>query len=216
MDPQPHSGHCAHRVLEAAMDVFCEEGYRGSIDAVSQRAGVARQTIYNNFGSKEKLFDEALRHAVVNLFSFLTTAEGSLEERLFQFGLHFREIVLSEKNLKMLRLMISEAPRFPELAAGFYNIFASHGLLQIAGILEQAMKEGLLRQEDPGETAQVFLDMLISAEKTRRLLGNERTSMTPASETKNTRRIVAAFLRAYAAHPLKTQSNSSPEDRPIS
>lgn len=198
------------------MDVFCEEGYRASIDAVSQRAGVARQTIYNNFGSKEKLFDEALRHTVVNLFSFLTTAEGPLEERLFQFGLHFREIVLSEKNLKMLRLMISEAPRFPELASGFYNIFASHGLLRIAEILEQAMKEGLLRQEDPGETAQVFLDMLISAEKMRRLLGAGSTASTPQSEKKTTRRIVAAFLRAYAARPLNTKPDSSPEDCLIS
>ena len=47
------------RLLAAAFEVFCESGYRASIDAVAKRANVARQTLYNNFPSKEALFAEA-------------------------------------------------------------------------------------------------------------------------------------------------------------
>ena len=216
MEPQHPSSLCAHRVLEAAMEVFCKEGYRASIDAVSQRAGVARQTIYNNFGNKQQLFGEALRYSVINLFSVLVSTEGPLETRLLQFGLKFREVVLSEKSLQMQRLMISEAPRSPELAAGFHKIFMIHGHHQIADILEKFMQAGQLRQEDPTETAQAFLDMLVSAEKSRYMFGYEMPRTTPEAELQRTRHVVAAFLRAYATHSQTTQPVSSPEDCPIS
>lgn len=216
MEPQHPNSLCAHRVLNAAMEVFCKEGYNASIDAVSQHAGVARQTIYNNFGNKQQLFCEALRYSVINLFSVLVTAEGPLEARLLQFGLKFREVVLSEKSMQMHRLMVSEAPRFPELAAGFHEIFMIHGHHQIAGILEQAMRAGQLRQEDPTETAQAFLDMLVSAEKSRCMFGCEMPRITPETELQRTRHVVAAFLRAYATHSLTTSPVSSPEDCPIS
>ena len=166
MEPQHPNSLCAHRVLNAAMEVFCKEGYNASIDAVSQHAGVARQTIYNNFGNKQQLF--------------------------------------------------CEAPRFPELAAGFHEIFMIHGHHQIAGILEQAMRAGQLRQEDPTETAQAFLDMLVSAEKSRCMFGCEMPRITPETELQRTRHVVAAFLRAYATHSLTTPPVSSPEDCPIS
>lgn len=211
-----HVSDCAHRVLAAAMEVFGEEGYGASINAVSQRAGVARQTIYNNFGNKRQLFDEALRHSVVNLFSVLETTDGPLEERLFRFGLRFREVVLSVKNLRMYRLMICEAPRFPKLAAGFHEIFAAHGRRRISEIIESAMNDNLLRREDADETAQVFLDMLVSAETTRRLLGGKAAHASAASETRHTRRIVAAFLRAHAVPVVNAQPASSPEGRSLS
>ncbi|MDH5264591.1 MAG: TetR/AcrR family transcriptional regulator, partial [Betaproteobacteria bacterium] len=47
---------CRERLVRAASEVFREEGYRASIDAIAARAGVARQTIYNHFASKEDLF----------------------------------------------------------------------------------------------------------------------------------------------------------------
>ena len=52
------------RLLEAAADTFAELGYHGTrIDSVSQRAGVAKGTIYNYFPSKEAVLETLVADA---------------------------------------------------------------------------------------------------------------------------------------------------------
>lgn len=44
-------------ILHAAVAVFLREGYaRASVEAIADRAGVSKQTVYNHFGDKERLF----------------------------------------------------------------------------------------------------------------------------------------------------------------
>jgi AcrR family transcriptional regulator len=44
------------RILEAAYDLFSRQGIRAvGIDAIIERAGVARMSLYNHFGSKDEL-----------------------------------------------------------------------------------------------------------------------------------------------------------------
>lgn len=48
--------------LQVAIDVFWEKGYfDASVDEVVRRSGVAKYGIYGTFGTKEKLFEKALR-----------------------------------------------------------------------------------------------------------------------------------------------------------
>ena len=52
------------RLLEAAADTFAERGYHGTrIDSVSQRAGVAKGTIYNYFPSKGAVLETLVAEA---------------------------------------------------------------------------------------------------------------------------------------------------------
>ena len=44
------------RILEAAAQVFRKQGYDASMDDIAAEADVAKQTLYNQFGSKEDLF----------------------------------------------------------------------------------------------------------------------------------------------------------------
>ncbi|MBN8764196.1 MAG: helix-turn-helix transcriptional regulator, partial [Thiobacillus sp.] len=57
--PPPAPGP-RERLLAAACEAFCEEGYQVSIDHIAARAQVARQTLYNYFHSKDELFGEAV------------------------------------------------------------------------------------------------------------------------------------------------------------
>ena len=53
-----------HDLVEAATDVFLEEGYRGAqIAHVAARMGVAKGTVYLYVESKEALFHAVVRHA---------------------------------------------------------------------------------------------------------------------------------------------------------
>jgi AcrR family transcriptional regulator len=54
------------RMLAAAYDEFCERGFRSTtMDAVAQRAGVAVQTLYFTFHTKDALLQELLDRAVL-------------------------------------------------------------------------------------------------------------------------------------------------------
>lgn len=43
------------RVFQAVRDLLAEQGLRISMDAVAQRAGCSKQTLYAHFGSKQEL-----------------------------------------------------------------------------------------------------------------------------------------------------------------
>lgn len=198
---------CAERILDAALEVFKEHGYRASIDAVASRADVARQTIYNHFESKEALFGAALQRAIAELFSSVRTADGDLRERLIRFGLELRERCLDPESIKLQRVLINEAPRFPELADGFFKHCFLGAYTQMATVFEKAMNEGSLRRDDPVEMARLFMEMLVGFDRSRMLFGG----MAPSGvgEKKQVTRVVDFFMRAYAAAPLRAAAGSN-------
>jgi AcrR family transcriptional regulator len=62
LDPGPLQGHRAHgseareRLLGAAYELFASEGVQAvGVETIIERAGVARQTLYRHFGSKQAL-----------------------------------------------------------------------------------------------------------------------------------------------------------------
>ena len=56
----PRSGR--ERILEAAYELFSSDGIKGvGVDAIIERAGVAKMTLYRNFASKEELVMAFLR-----------------------------------------------------------------------------------------------------------------------------------------------------------
>jgi AcrR family transcriptional regulator len=59
---RPRNPACDAAILQAALDIFAEEGYAGvSIDGVAARAGVGKATIYRRYSSKAELVVEAVR-----------------------------------------------------------------------------------------------------------------------------------------------------------
>jgi AcrR family transcriptional regulator len=59
---RPRDPACDAAILQAALDIFAQEGYAGvSIDGVAARAGVGKATIYRRYSSKAELVVEAVR-----------------------------------------------------------------------------------------------------------------------------------------------------------
>ena len=51
------------QILEAALDLFSRQGYRGtSIRDISKAAGVSTGSVYHHFNDKEELFDNLFPH----------------------------------------------------------------------------------------------------------------------------------------------------------
>ncbi|MBU3724513.1 MAG: TetR/AcrR family transcriptional regulator [Burkholderiaceae bacterium] len=182
-----------HRLLEAALTAFGEEGYGVSIDRIASRAHVARQTVYNHFGSKEGLFAEVIRQASR---SILVTLDGSADVRstLIAFGQAYRERVLSAQGIAIFRMLTAEAPHFPELAHQFFKIGPAATRTRLADYLESAMQAHRVRSDDPRLAAELLVGMLLDSDRLRSLL----TMRYETVDVKKTERIVDGFLRMYA------------------
>ena len=69
------------RILEAAMRHFAERGYRGTrVEDVANEVGVAKGTVFLDFGSKEILFLEAFKRAVSSLPAWLDAPQEIVEQ----------------------------------------------------------------------------------------------------------------------------------------
>ena len=56
------------RILAAALDLFAERGYAATTTAtIAKRAGVAEKTIFAHFASKDRLFEQILQPAALEL-----------------------------------------------------------------------------------------------------------------------------------------------------
>ena len=69
------------RIIEAAMRHFAEHGYRGGrVEDIATEVGVAKGTVFLDFGSKEGLFLEAYQAAVSQLPAWLDAPGEVVEE----------------------------------------------------------------------------------------------------------------------------------------
>ena len=84
-------------LLSVAQRMFCTRGFRAvSVDAILEEAGVARMTLYKNFGSKEDLIvatlrreDKLFRQWLASFVEARSTRPADRIESLFE-GLHER------------------------------------------------------------------------------------------------------------------------------
>lgn len=182
------------RILQAAREAFVTEGYRCSIDRIAQLAGVAKQTVYNHFPTKEALFDEVTRANVAYFTVSLGGDPSKPRAALIEFARAFRSCVLSGTCMASMRTMVAEAQRFPEMAARTYHLGPEETRRQLAAFVARAMHGGYLRNEEPTFAADMLLGMLIGAERTRLLFG---VSPEPVDEEARIAAIVDCFLRAF-------------------
>jgi len=135
-------------ILEAALDEFSAKGFASArLEDVAKRAGIAKGTIYLYFADKESLFQELIRAKMVPVV-------GSIELALAT-GLPLRAIVeqaieifvrevYGTRRREVIRLLISEGPRFPAVAEFYYREVLSRLLKALRGMLRNAHERGEL------------------------------------------------------------------------
>jgi AcrR family transcriptional regulator len=136
-------------ILEAAFTEFSRNGYvTTTLDRIAERAGVTKGTIYVYFENKEHLFISMVREITKGpldtVHEMFETHEGSTAELLrAQFSFMYQHIVEDRRRREVVRMLIAEAPRFPELTDRYYDEILSPCL----GLLKQAIQRGMDRGE---------------------------------------------------------------------
>jgi AcrR family transcriptional regulator len=116
-------------ILEAAFEEFIAKGFEATrLDDVADRAGITKGTIYLYFDSKETLFiaclTDAMKPVLENIGSLSTDLDGSAFE-LLRLHLDFvgEMMVQNRRSREVVRLVIAEGARFPEIVARWKQDF---------------------------------------------------------------------------------------------
>ena len=175
------------RVLRAATSSFLARGYGSSIDDIARRAGVARQTVYQHFASKDELFKAVAGDLAKRV---LVELEGEdVRRSLLRFGLEYRKRALGAQGIATFRTLVPEVPRWRALARNMYANTAGEMVRRLAEFLQQK-----LNLPDPEFAAEMLLSMLTGHDRLKRLFA---VAPGAESEAARTARIVDLFLKAH-------------------
>lgn len=188
-------------ILEVASRSFLEHGYAATtMSAIAARLGGSKGTLWSYFPSKEALFEAFLDDATTayrERLAKILDPPGDLVPTLHRLGRNLLEKVTSPDATALHRLVMSEAGRFPEMGAIFYEHAPRHTRRLIADFLERAMDQGLLRRADPETAARTLMTLLLSGCHQLLLLG-QITQASPGQIEADIDHGLDCFLRAYA------------------
>ncbi len=165
-------------ILQAAMEVFLDNGYAATnMDTLAARAGVSKATIYVYFKSKDELFGELIRQRCESCFGpieapdLLAYDEAGVKTAMTRLARRFWDLVTSPEALGAYRIVVAEAPRFPEVGKAFYVAGPAQGYRAATRFFADLAQRGLLDVPDPRSAGEFFIGMLRSDLYSKRLLG---------------------------------------------
>src|SRR5215470_6701211 len=138
-------------ILAAALDEFSAQGFAAArLDDVARRAGVAKGTIYLHFRDKEALFQELIRMELgpvvgaLEQVSHVDVPLRHIADRLIDV---FVGQIYETRRKDVIRLVITEGPRFPQLAEFYYREVIARALAIVRGMLRRAFERGELKTD---------------------------------------------------------------------
>lgn len=193
-------------IVKAAHELFLDRGYElTSMDDIAARAMVSKPTVYNHFHDKETLFAEIVRATtddVDNLVNLVTRSLADAEDvevSLRELARKFLTALMQPQMLKLRRMVIANAERFPEVGRVWYQRGFERVLRTLAGCIQNLAARSLLQVDDPTIAAHHFVGLLLWIPINRAMFTGDHSS----SKVENDRYAAIAvrtFLAAYARH----------------
>ncbi|MFI6742590.1 TetR/AcrR family transcriptional regulator [Nonomuraea sp. NPDC050451] len=143
-------------ILDAALDLLIERGAAGTgIEAVAQRAGVAKLTVYRRWRSKEDLLMAALEHA-----RSPDTDAPPVGQSIEDLVESVAELLSRPRFRALMARVIGASVDYPELVTAYTRRFLQPRLEAVAETARRAVEAGQFPPHtDPG----VIQDVLASS-----------------------------------------------------
>jgi AcrR family transcriptional regulator len=138
-------------ILDAAFEEFVKHGYAATrLEDVATHAGVTKGTIYFYFDTKERVFDEMIRHVSRPVFAelnaFIATLEGPFRTRLRSLlGFLYQRIAEDRTSRETFRFLVAEGSRFPDLVQRHDEEFMDPFVSRLREMVEAGIKAGEFR-----------------------------------------------------------------------
>lgn len=149
-------------ILAAALTAFATRGFAATrLEDIAARAGISKGTIYLYFDGKESLFRALLKQAAgahLGALEALVDAYDGPADRLLRTLLAQagRQLVTSDLR-HLLRLLIAEGPRFPDLLAFHHAEVIGRGRVLLARVIRYGIERGEFRDNDLERFPQILV-----------------------------------------------------------
>lgn len=149
-------------ITQAALEAFAEQGYAATrVDDVAKRAGVSKGLLYLYFKTKEELFKAVIRSAVVPRIDALKAevARADMSAEAFLRGpfLAFIRRIPGSPVRVVVRLLIAEGPRHPDLTKYYCEQVVMHGITALREIIARGVRQGEFRESSLAEFPQLLI-----------------------------------------------------------
>jgi TetR/AcrR family transcriptional repressor of mexJK operon len=189
-------------LLQKASEVFLEHGFTGTTtDMIQKACGFSKATIYARFSTKESLFKAVIEHKCSEFTQRIQCAsihETCIENALNDIGHAHLDQMLTPETMGLYRVVIADAPRFPDIAHHFFQSGPMIVRQVVTRIMENAAHRGEIDIVKIGaeRAAQVFLSLIRSEAQMECLT---HPDMRPSEIQKDQWISIAieTFLRAY-------------------
>lgn len=168
---RPRDEDARRRILRAALDLLNETAFaQVTAEAIAERAGTGKATVYRWWPNKAAVVIEAFREAITPELPLRDT--GSLRDDLTAQCRNFAR-VLSGPGGRMLRSFIVAARSDPEVAAAYRSIWSDPRRAEAKEMLRRRQAAGQLRED---ADLDLVLDSLYGPLYYRFLVKNEPPS----------------------------------------
>jgi len=138
-----------HRILDAAISVFADQGFHNStISQIAREAGVADGTIYLYFKNKQDILFQFFTYKTRLVFDLFKKAvdkeENAIDKLKCLIRTHFDEFQRDRKMAEVYRMETRQCHRLMETQI---KEMTKMYLDLIAAIVEQGQHEGTMRQD---------------------------------------------------------------------
>ncbi len=206
--PREKAGEVEDRILQGALQVFIARGYEGaSIDEIAEVARAGKPSIYNRFTNKETLFREVvLRWAQKSTEMTASTTSGSILERFESAGTLIVQRAVKDETIGLIRSVIAEATRHPELATTIHYAMRAHGVATVMKLVAELAEAEEIRSlpafapNNLEATARRFIDLVLLPMMISSLFHADLTPVKTEMED-HARKAASFFLRGCGYYP---------------
>jgi AcrR family transcriptional regulator len=197
---RPRSTRAHDKVIQAAQSLFAERGLDAtSMDAIAERSGVSKATIYKHWPDKESLALEAMARLHVPDLEALVLRTGDLRADLIAVLGYQPPQHHSDLKTRIMPHLMAYAARNPQFALAWRARVIEPPRAQLRALLVQAQRDGVV---SPAIEIDVAIALLLGP-----MMYTHMTKLMGATLPADmAERVVAAFWTAYARSPRRPHS----------
>ncbi|MQY07023.1 TetR/AcrR family transcriptional regulator [Actinomadura macrotermitis] len=164
------------RLFAAAIELIAERGFAATtVDQIAERAGVAKGTVYYNFGSKAAMFAALLEYGVDRFAVTLREAADGLEPLAALEAVVGAELAFIGAHEPFARLLIAETWRSGGDWQRAARLIRERAIAVLADVLRAAVDAGTLRADlDVATAASAVFGMVLTVALDWRALQPDR------------------------------------------
>lgn len=167
-------------LLATAQRLFMAQGFEAtSIEQLAEAAGVNKRTIYHRYPTKEAMFEAVVERSTERIFEVGRgpSPGSSVEDRLTHLVLALLDRALSPESLALMRIVIAESPRFPELARRADQKGRARAIARLAEALAEEARRQAVSVPDLTIAAEQLMGLTCALPLLRALMGGDREAV---------------------------------------